>query len=154
MAARWRTHWWPWLLLGLIVAIVCYLPGLDLAHSLLLGMAVAVAPLLVKAFEEGSRTLWPPLPFNRRDGVRREVSALQWSLAAGKEEKIAQRVRAALLAGLAARGITPAQSLPQALASARVAAWLENAEADQPSMEELTAALHAVRTLKEEDNVR
>src|SRR5690625_7838344 len=81
--------------------------GTDLPHSLLIGGTLAAAPLVVRALPFGSRATWPVLPYGRRDGARRDVSSLTWTMidrGGGISSTGERRLRTVLTAALELRG--------------------------------------------------
>ncbi|SED71298.1 hypothetical protein [Ruania alba] len=80
-ASRLRP-WYPFLgALG--IGALAWVIGVHLPHALLLTGLVAALTLVVSVLDVGSQTTWPGLGFGRRDGARRDVSTLTWSMLDG-----------------------------------------------------------------------
>ncbi|TDE97495.1 hypothetical protein EXU48_04715 [Occultella glacieicola] len=76
-----RRRWWVWpVVVGTGAPILAFTIGLDVAHSLMIGLGVAVVVAGSRVIGLGDQAVWPRLPFGRRDGARRDVSSLSWSL--------------------------------------------------------------------------
>jgi hypothetical protein len=76
-----RRRWWVWpAVVGIGGPVLAFTIGLDVAHSLMIGLAVALVVAGSRVIGLGDQAVWPRLPFGRRDGARRDVSSLSWSL--------------------------------------------------------------------------
>lgn len=133
-----RLAWLPW-----AFALACFgvglLIGLDVLHCLLLSAACLAVGALPPAGSAGIRSPWPALPYGRRDGARRDVSTLTWTLMNREGQfssKGTLRVRAVLLEALRLRGIDPATTSGAArtaqLLGEDVAQWLAPPDQAQP----------------------
>lgn len=145
-----RAMWLPGLialaLLGLGLLI-----GLDLVHCLLLSAACLAIGALPPAGAAGIRSPWPPLPYGRRDGARRDVSTLTWTLMSregGLSSKGRQRVHAVLHEALRLQGIDPDTTAgarrAESLLGREVAAWLADPGSRPLDPVQLSTALSAL----------
>lgn len=74
-------RWWVWATaVSVGVAVLTWWLGLGLAHAVLLAPAIALAFACIQVAGLPSTSRFPRLPYNRRDGTRRDVSSLSWSL--------------------------------------------------------------------------
>lgn len=130
---------WSPLLAAVAGPGLALLVGTDLPHALLIGGTLATATLVVRALPFGSRATWPVLPYGRRDGARRDVSSLTWTMIdrSGQISSTGeQRLRAVLTAALELRGTdvttTAGRERASTLVGADVARWLTDPEAPAP----------------------
>lgn len=148
---RRRMTWVPWLLAVVLLALGLLI-GLDLLHCLLLAVACLAVSALVRAAGAGTGSPWPALPYGRRDGARRDVSTLTWTLMNRQgllSGRGRERVAAVLREGLRLRGIDPATSSGRARARAllgTVGDWLADPSCQAPGPAELDVALTALET--------
>lgn len=127
-------------LAGAVAAtVLALLVGTDLAHALLIGSALAAAALVTRALPLGSRASWPVLPYGRRDGARRDVSSLTWTMI-DRNGVISStgeaRLRTVLTSALELRGVDLAAPSGRAQAATvvgdQVARWLTDTDAPTP----------------------
>lgn len=112
------TLWWA-PVGGVVVAGGLFAMRFGLPHSLIAGLAVAIAILALPQMFAGERLELPAVPFDSRDGARREVSSLTWSLLARTGVSTQARLQLQRLAGatLADAGVDP--STPDGARQAR-----------------------------------
>lgn len=147
MAHRTRPVWLS-SVIALIVVGLGLMVGLDPAHCLILGASTLLIFLLTQAGSTGIRSPWPRLPYGRRDGARRDVSTLTWTLIdrhGRLSSRGAHRVHTVLHEALRLRDIDPAtppgSAHAEALLGRGVARWLADPDAAPPAPELLGAAL-------------
>lgn len=72
---------WIWMTAAcLAIAALTWWLGLSLSHVALLVLSLALIFVCTQAAGLPSSSHFPRLPYNRRDGTRRDVSSLSWSL--------------------------------------------------------------------------
>lgn len=80
-AAAEARRWWIWTATGaLALVVLAWWLGLAIPHALLLGLCLALVSACARATGIPTWVRFPRLPYNRRDGARRDVSTLSWSL--------------------------------------------------------------------------
>ncbi|HLS13289.1 MAG TPA: hypothetical protein VK095_02130 [Beutenbergiaceae bacterium] len=74
-------RWWIWTAVGTagLIAGAWWL-GVAPGYAVLLGLCLALVSACARAADVPSWVRFPRLPYNRRDGARRDVSTLSWSL--------------------------------------------------------------------------
>jgi len=130
---------WSPLLVAIAGPALALLIGTDLPHALLIGGTLAAATLVVRALPFGSRAAWPVLPYGRRDGARRDVSSLTWTMidrGGAISSTGERRLRTVLSDALELRGLdltTPrGREQAETVVGADVARWLTDPEAHAP----------------------
>ncbi len=130
---------WSPLAAAIAAPALALLIGTDLPHALLIGGTLAVATLVLRAPQLGSRATWPVLPYGRRDGARRDVSSLTWTMidrGGAISSSGERRLRSVLTDALELRGVdlTTAAGREQAtdLVGAGVTRWLTDPHSPAP----------------------
>lgn len=74
-------RWWIWTAVGTagLIAGAWWL-GVAPAYAVMLGLCLALVSACARVAGIPSWVRFPRLPYNRRDGARRDVSTLSWSL--------------------------------------------------------------------------
>ncbi|HLR27684.1 MAG TPA: hypothetical protein VK086_03245 [Ruania sp.] len=147
-----RALWLPGII-ALVLLGLGLLIGLDLAHSLLLGAACLAVGVLPSLGAGGIRSRWPALPYGRRDGARRDVSTLTWTLMSREgrlSSKGRQRVHAVVQDALRQRGIDAGTAAGTARAESllgrEVTGWLADPDSRPLDPAQLSSALAALES--------
>jgi len=147
-----RALWLPGII-ALVLLGLGLLIGLDLAHSLLLGVACLAVGVLPSLGAAGIRSPWPSLPYGRRDGARRDVSTLTWTLMSREgrlSSKGRQRVLTVVQDALRQRGIdtgtVAGAARAESLLGREVTGWLADPDSRPLDPARLSAALAALES--------
>lgn len=74
---------------GLAAGLLANAVGIGELSSVLVGLAVAVAGVVVLALDAGEGYQWPPDDLAQTDGARREISSLTWSFV-GRDGRVSE----------------------------------------------------------------
>ncbi|GAB2966656.1 hypothetical protein [Actinotalea caeni] len=146
---------WVWLGIGAaVVAVLLAVTGIDPAHAVLGGLLLAIGVLVLVHLGVGQRVALPRLPFDRREGVRTEVSSLSWALYRpdGVTPHALRRIRQVCRTGLAEASIDVDSTLgaerAAALLGQQVATFLTDPAAPPPDAHAVRAAVLALEKLE------
>ncbi|UFU05549.1 hypothetical protein [Ruania halotolerans] len=125
--ARHRHRAWYPYLGAAALGILAWAVGLSVPHATLLTGAAVALTLVTSVLGFGDRSTWPVLPYGRRDGARRDVSGLTWTMlnrGGGLSEAGARRLHLALTESLRLEGTGATSARASDLFGPHVARWL------------------------------
>lgn len=146
---------WAWLIAGAaVIATLLVVIGIGPAHAILGGLVFVIGILVIANLGLGQRVALPRLPFDRREGVRTEVSSLSWALHRpdGVNPFAQRRIRDVYRTGLAEAGIDVGTTLgaerAAALLGQQVATFLADPGAPPPDVHAVRNAVIALEKLE------